>query len=362
MAEASDDEGAAPRGGAGDGAELRVVEVDSPDESATWDRFVLEHPAATIAHLYPWRRVIERAYGRRCRYLAAIRDGAFDGVLPTVRFPTGLVSMPYLDQGGVLARSSSSARALLHGALEQLPPGRARLQLRSELEASDGRPADEPSTRRFRLLLALPPTADELWTTLGAKVRNQIRKSQKRGLTSRQEPAALDDFYGVFARNMRDLGSPVHSRRFFAAILEAFRDTATIYVTRDDDGSAVAAGLALRFRETKTVPWASSLRRARSDCPNHSLYWQILVDAISEGVTEFDFGRSTEGTGTFRFKRQWGAVPDPLPWSTCDRDGRPLPDGTLDPRRHRFLVTAWQRLPLPVANVLGPRIRGRLAN
>ena len=194
-------------------------------------------------------------------------------------------------------------------------------------------------------------------------MRNQIRKSEKSGLvTAREDHAGLDAFYEIFAENMRDLGSPVHSRRLFETILQSFGDRARIYLTRDANGRPVAGGVAIRAGETVTVPWASSLRSARSACPNHSLYWRVLQDAVAESRRIFDFGRSTEGTGTYRFKKQWQAEPVALSWSALDGRGRLQEAKTLDPRRNQRLAQTWSHMPLPMANVLGPWVRKHLSN
>jgi hypothetical protein len=154
----------------------------------------------------------------------------------------------------------------------------------------------------------------------------------------------------------------VHGRGFVDAIFAAFGDAARVYLTRDRDGKAVGGAVALRFRGVVTVPWASSLREHFPACPNHSLYWRILADAAGSGATAFDFGRSHEGSGTYHFKRQWGAEPRPLLWKSFDPEGRPLPPSVLKPDEHRILTRIWRSLPVRVASKLGPVLRRQLSN
>jgi FemAB-related protein (PEP-CTERM system-associated) len=319
--------------------------------------------------------VIEAAYGWPCYYLGAWLGAELKGVVPLVlmRSPMRrprLVSLPYLDQGGILATATDCEAELL-GATQRLARelGAREVELRGwqpELLATGGSEEDagaDPPRQRYRLVLDLPDSPENLWKKLPAKVRNQVRKAEKEGLETQSGGArAVEDFYGVFLRNMRDLGSPVHSRGFFAAIWSELGDRTRVYVTRDRQGTAVAGGVAIRFRGSVTVPWASSLRSRRASCPNHSLYWAILADATSEGARSFDFGRSWAASGTFDFKRHWGAEPVSLPWSSLDAQGRWSKSGSLRAADHRTLTMAWQKLPLALVSWLGPRVRRYLAN
>ncbi len=335
--------------------------------AARWDDFVEASGQGYLCHRFSWKSVFESTYGLRGEYLYAERDGVLLGVLPLIEVAglfsgRRLVSLPFLDQGGPLAMDEEVASKLFNAAV-----GLAKSRGVNGVDLRGGRfpSRQEASTvsNRFRFLLSLPGDSEELWSKIGGKVRNQIRKSEKSGLQTRPEDEdGLQPFYEIFAENMRDLGSPVHSRKLFVSILEEFADDAHVYVTRDSQGRAVAGGVAIRAGTTVTVPWASSLRTARSSCPNHSLYWRILQDAVAASSTIFDFGRSAEGTGTYRFKKQWNADPMALSWSSFDDNGHLQETRTLDPRRNQRLTQTWSRLPLPVANVLGPRIRKRLSN
>jgi FemAB-related protein (PEP-CTERM system-associated) len=208
------------------------------------------------------------------------------------------------------------------------------------------------------VMLRLAADPDAMWKRLDAKVRNQVRKAMHSGLApSWCGIEALDDFYEVFAHNMRDLGSPVHSRRFFAAMLEEFAGAARLLIIREGP-RAVAAGVCIAFRDTVLVPWASSLRHWRSRCPSNLLYWEVIRSACEKGLRWLDFGRSSPGSGTHRFKVQWGGSELPLHWETS---ARPSLIETDDPR-YRVLIQAWQRLPVPMTRVIGPMLRRRISN
>jgi len=330
-----------------------------------WNAYVLNHQRATLCHLFEWKEILEECYKRRC-FLLCLRDTqGITGILPLVHLKSRLagnrlVSMPFLDQGGVLASSTRTSEALVQAALDLCRGLRAQgLDLRSRTGPSRAR-LGESNRYRFILRLGEP---EEIWRTIGPKVRNQVRKSEKSALvTTRVAAQHLEQFFAVFSRNMHQLGSPVHSREFFRSILSRLGDRAALYLTFDDNRRAVAGGIAIRFRDVVTVPWASSLPAVRSSCPNHSLYWQVLQDAGAEGARFFDFGRSTEDTGTYRFKKQWNATPIPLIWSSFDRDGAPTPERHLNSQNNRTLARLWSRLPETVATRLGPLIRRELSN
>jgi len=342
------------------------IEVLPRGSELEWDEFVFGQRDATLCHLAAWRTVVEKAYRLRSLFLLLREDQGIRGILPLVHLrgplaPNRLVSMPFLDQGGALS-DSEDASLLLIEAAAQLARRRGAKGL--DLRAPRlGSPSLATTSRRFRFLLSLPASDDKLWKKIGPKVRNQIRKSEKGGLFSEVATASsLPEFYRVFSRNMRDLGSPTHSVGFFRHLAQQLGDRFRLYLTHDAEKRAVAGGVAIYFKGSVTVPWASSLRSARSHCPNHSLYWKILRDARQAGASSFDFGRSTEGTGTFHFKKQWGAEAIPLIWTFLDPLQNPQSDYYLDPRTHSAATQIWRHLPLSVTLKLGPLIRRQLPN
>ncbi len=343
-----------------------TVELAGPGDREDWSEFVASRSAATVGHLFAWREVIGRSYGHRAPFLIGRQGGECVGVLPLVEmrdllFRRRLVSLPFLDRGGILARTRPAAAALWRRALELAAErGAGGVELRGGLPEAEEEP---PPTRRFRLVLGLPESVDELWAKLGPKVRNQVRKSEKSGLETRPAGAAgLDSFYEVFSENMLDLGSPVHARAFFDQILEQLGERAEVWLTVAAGGRVVAGGVALSLRGEIVVPWAASRRAARPHCPNHSLYWAILRDAVGRRAARFDFGRSWADSGTFHFKKQWGAVPRPLVWGAYDRRGRRREERSLEPAAHGRLVALWRGLPAPLARRLGPVLRSRISN
>ena len=332
-----------------------VSELIQPE----WDRFVGRHPEATGYHLWSWRDVFRGGLGHRCHYIAARQDGAITGILPLVEirsriFGRALSSLPYVNYGGVLAADDSSRVALLERATDVARErGLSYALLRHRRRVFPALPARD---HKVTMLLPLPDSGDALWSSLDRKVRNQIRKAEKSNLTvTAGGGELLDDFYGVFARNMRDLGTPVYGRGLFAAILSHFPSDARLHVVRLE-GKPVAGALSYSFRDWIEVPSASSLREHRALCPNHLMYWSIIRQAIAEGRRIFDFGRSTPNDGTFAFKEQWGAQPERLFWEYSLLPGAALPSEDRHSSKFRASIEGWKKLPVGIATLLGPRI------
>jgi len=326
---------------------------------AEWDGFVGGHPDATGYHLWRWRKIFEDTFGHEGHYLIARRAGHIVGVLPLVLFRTTLfgrfaVSLPFVNYGGVVAEDDPAARMLVtYAAAEAKRLRLSHVELRHRRQQFPDLPARQ---HKVAMLLDLPSDPETLWGRLDRKVRNQVRKAEKSGL----EVAAgglelLGEFYEVFAHNMRDLGTPVYSRLFFQRVLQEFPGVARVVVVKQA-ARVVAAGISYAHRDSLEVPWASSLRAYRSLCPNNLLYWEVLRQAARDGFRTFDFGRSTPGEGTFQFKLQWGARPEPLCWEYHLVSRRTLPD--LSPRNPKFkmAIAMWKCLPVRIASLIGPRV------
>ena len=340
------------------------------DPGSEWDAFVEAMPGAALGHAAAWAQIVRESYGLAPHYLA-VRDasGALAGVLPLIAFRTlrrrlELVSMPFLDTGGVLAIDAAAERSLLAGARDLARELGARaLELRQLTPLREGPPTGEQS--RIDLVLALAADEESQWKALGAKVRNQTRKATQSGLvaaTTGSPRERVADFFAPFAVNMRDLGSPAHARRFFEVAAEAFGERLAIHLAQSEQ-RPVGGLVAIDYAGTVTVPWASTLRSERARCPNNLIYWEAIRWAIARRAGSFDFGRSPRDSGTHRFKLGWGAAPRELSWIRLGPDGEPLPAAPAgpDPIQDR-LVQLWSRLPVRAATALGARLRPYFAN
>jgi FemAB-related protein (PEP-CTERM system-associated) len=293
-------------------------------------------------------------------WLEAVEEGRTRGFLPLayirgMLFGRFLVSLPYLNYGGVLADNEAIAGRLIDHAVrlaDQL--GVRYLELRHAHAAAHPALA-HVRTDKVNMRLDLPGTPEKLLAQLDGKVRNQVRKGEKNGLSvSWGGGELLPSFYGVFSHNMRDLGTPVYGKRLFRAILNQFPQRAEICVVRAGD-QPVAAAFVLHGWGVSEVPSASSLRRYNHTCANMLMYWHLLRRAIERGQDVFDFGRSSKDSNTHRFKKQWGAAPAPADWQYHIRAGN-LDDMRNDNPRFQHLIRMWQFLPVRLTRWLGPAI------
>jgi len=337
---------------------MKVIAVGN--RSAEWDAFVETFGSATAYHRHGWKTVIGKSFGHECPYLAAIdEEGAWQGILPLAHmhsmvFGNFLVSLPFVNYGGLLCRSSAAATLLLAEAERtRRSHGASHVELRHIEPGPEGLPTKR---HKVTMVLELLATPDDQWRGFDSKLRNQVRKAQKSGLQfKRGHLELLDGFYEVFARNMRDLGTPVYSKQFFRNVLETFADT-TAVIAVFLDGRIIAAGIASWFQRRFEVPWASSIRDYKSMCPNHMLYWEAIQFAIERGFRQFDFGRSTPNEGTYNFKKQWGASPVQLHWQYLLDENARLPELNPGNPKYQAAIRVWQRLPVSVTKVIGPRI------
>jgi FemAB-related protein (PEP-CTERM system-associated) len=368
------------------------VRVAHDADRHLWDEYIDGHPDASLFHRFGWRDVIHGTYKHDAYFLMAVRSGPAGaeasaphpqttmGVLPLIHlrsaiFGSSLVSLPFVDGGGILADSSEVEEALLSEALSLARRvGADSIDLRCEhaLAASDEASTDggikrfapaalAKRSQKVRMVLTLPGSSTELVRSFRSKLRSQFKRPLREGCTTKVGGMELlEDFYRVFLVNMRDLGSPVHSKELMRRVLETFRERSRVFAVYLA-GKPIAASLVIGFKGILRNPWASSDRRYSAISPNMLLYLRMLEFACDEGYRTFDFGRSTPGEGTYRFKEQWGAVPAPLHWYLLSFLGDP--GGTQESAAERFKLASrcWRKLPVAVTRVLGPRIRKHIS-
>jgi len=345
---------------------VTIEEYHGADDA--WDRFVARAPGASIAHLAAWRDVLPAVYGYHPRFFLAVDDaGTWLGALPIFEvrsriFGSHHVSVPLMNVGGAIGTAEARAR-LAEFALERARDAGARSLV---LRDRDDVECDVPPARfKVTVLLDLPDSPETLWNDgLRSKLRSQIRRAMKEAMEVRFGPDQRRAFHLVYARNMRDLGTPAHPLVLFDAIARAFDDR-VIFGAVYWRGAPVAAGCGFIWRETFEMTWASSLREHNRMAPNMLLYWAFMEEAIRRGARTFDFGRCSPGSGTHRFKLQWGGREVPLPWRVWSRDDAPAGKRAGDPAAAepagdptarpamRIARAAWRRLPHGVATRLG---------
>ena len=333
-------------------------------EFPAWDHFVSEHPEASIYHFSVWRHILKAAFNKEWSVLGLIADGKVFGGIPLVHmkskiFGNSLVSMPYVNYGGVVFHQEAHLEKI-NGELKCLAKKLEveYVEMRHLQNYDLGLPV---RTEKVSMWLTLPSTAEELFKSFKPKLRSQVRKGEKNQLVAKVGGLELvKEFYAVFSENMRDLGTPVYTKDIFTLILEAFPKTARIIVIFNKEGKALAGGFLLGYRGRLEIPWASSLRAFNYLQTNMFLYWNCLKYACSEGYEIFDFGRSTKGASTYKFKEQWGAQPIPHYWHYWINNGEVIPQINPTNPKYRLAISVWQRLPLLGTQILGPYISKHL--
>lgn len=338
-----------------------LPEVNSIDASQRdlWDQYVLGKADRSVYHLYAWREVIHETFRGETHYLAAFHADRVVGVLPLGRlssrlFGDFLVSLPYFNYGGLLADSAQAADLLWqHAAKLGERLGVSHIEMRHTAPVL---PVSTVRTDKVTMILSLPSSSEALLKQLSSKLRAQIKRPQREGaVTQVGGIELLPEFYRVFAQNMRDLGTPVYAPALFANILRRFPQAAHLLVVRLA-GKPVAAAFLLGHNGMMEIPWASSLRAANHLSVNMLLYWEVLKYSVEQGYTSFDFGRCTLDSGTYKFKKQWGAEPKQLYWHYWMKDGGGPPQVNHANPKYHLLISAWRRLPLWLANWLGPKL------
>jgi len=335
---------------------LRLRELQ-PAAFSKWDEFVSACPEATFFHRAGWKTVIERAFGHRTTFLYAEAGGRIEGVLPlaevsSILFGHALVSLPFCVYGGIAA-GSERARRLLDEAAGAMAEERRvdHLEYRS-LTVSHPEWAHTDLYVTFRKAIA--PDVEHNLNEIPRKQRAMVRKGIKAGLKSEIDQG-VERFFAAYAQSVHRLGTPVLSSRYFEILREVFGpDCEVLTVTLD--GGLVASVMSFYFRDEVLPYYGGGTGQARDVAGNDFMYWELMRRACQRGIRMFDYGRSKRGTGSFDFKKNWGFEPQPLHYEYRLVRGKRVPElNPLNPK-YRLLIKLWQRLPLSLANRIGPHI------
>jgi FemAB-related protein (PEP-CTERM system-associated) len=330
------------------------------DEVRTaWDDFVVGQPEGTLFHLTAWKRAIEREFGFEARYLLAQENGQIRGVLPLFRSSNWvqghtLISTPFAVYGGICSSDPTAIVALRKAACRMATDDGANyLELREPYRVF----GEGFLTKELYVTFEQPLSADpeKLIRGFPKDTRYMIRKAQKSGLGAVTDNAQLDSFYEIYAYSVRNLGTPVFSKRFFETLLDEFGDAAEIMVVRHQS-KAIAGVLSFRFRDTIQPHYGGSLPEGRQFGANNFMYWEVLRTACERGLQKFDFGRSKLGTGAHFFKTQWNMCKRPLPYQYYLVRRKSLPNFSPVNPKFKFATWVWRRIPLPITKTFGPAL------
>ena len=337
--------------------QVRVRDFERGD-AARWEAFVDACPAATFFHRIGWREVIEHAFGHRTRYLLAERGGELIGILPLAEvksflFGHALVSLPFCAVAGV-ASSDPEATERLHAAAQALAEelGAQHLELRNPAPREPAWPRQELYAG-FRKALA--PEVDANMRAIPRKQRAMVRKGMKNRLRSELD-SGVERFFALYADNVHRHGTPPLPKRYFEALLKTFGKDAEVLTIFEPSGKPVSSVLSFYFKDEVLPYYAGDCFEARDLAANDFKYWELMRRACERGVRVFDFGRSKQGTGPYDFKKNWGFEPAPLAYEYRLYKRSSIPQNNPLNPKYRTFIALWKRLPMPVANALGPHL------
>lgn len=331
------------------------VELLKQEDELRWDEFVLQAKGAAFCHLLGWRNVIKKSYGHQDLYLVAKEGGDIKGILPAfliknLFFGKKIISLPFLGYGGIVSESEAAKELLIEYLKDYTGKNKYDFfELRSLTPAADLSVNLSYST----LILPLDCNENTMWEKLDKKVRNQIKKTDRFNFQLVVGNQHLPAFYELYQRNMRRLGTPVHGWNFFLSVIEEFPNQVKLFLATVEDFPAAALFL-FNFKETASNLWAAWDSRYLPMNPNDYLYWETIKFISKSGLKYFDFGRSSKESGTFHFKKQWGAEPIRLYYQYHSPTGKKI---VSDKEKYGRIARAWKLLPLFITNKIGPELR-----
>ena len=338
---------------------MSVEIYEHPPES--WDEFVDGHPESKIYQLSKWNELIRHTFQHSIKYLVLKNNSDLKAVLPLTEFNSILfgrfsISLPFINYGGILMHDEGPDNDEMwnHLRMYREDGNFDFIELRMDRPIKTKLPVKK---HKVTFLLTLPDNPEDLLNSFKAKVRNQIRRPLKEAMYTKSGNAELlDDFYRIFSINMRDLGTPALPKIFFRNIMETFPNKTSIICVYSKDHKPVASSFLTKYKTVCEIPWASSLRKYNRFSPNMLLYWESFKNAIESGCQQFDMGRCSLDSGSYRFKRQWDAEEKPLFWYYVLPDSGELPELNPSNPKYNLLIKTWQKLPVVITNLLSPLI------
>lgn len=322
-----------------------------------WDDFVQRTPAASFFHRAGWKTVVERAFGHRTHFLYAEADGQIVGVLPLVEiksllFGHSLSSMPFCVYGGIVAANEAAFAALDRAAQElAVRTGVAYLEYRSIVASH----ADWPQKKLYvTFRKEILPEEEANMNAIPRKQRAMVRKGIKAGLQSELDQD-IERFFFAYSTSVHRLGTPVFSKKYFRTLKEVFGEDCELMIITNQ-GRTVCGVMSFYFRDEVLPYYGGGTAEARDVAGNDFMYWELMRRSCAKGYKVFDFGRSKEGTGAYDFKKNWGFEPTPLQYEYQLHKAKAVPDtNPLNPK-YQLMIKTWQRMPLWLANAIGPFI------
>jgi len=345
------------------GGETMEIQILDPSRCDDWDRFARTCPGGHFFHLSGWRDVVEQSFGHKTYYLKAVSEDKIVGLLPLVHiksalFSNGLISNAFCVAGGPLTESDAVRTELVKRAQALMQEvGANYLEFRDTEVTLDGWQMRTDLYANFENEIAAGE--DENLKQIPRKQRAVVRKALKNESLSFAIEDSIENFYPLYAQSVRNLGTPVLSKSYFRALIRVFEENCEV-LTVNHNGQPVSSVLSFYFNGKVLPYYTGSTPDARKLGSNDLMYWQVMRQAVLRNCTVFDFGRSKTGTGPYAFKKNWGFEPRPMPQAFYMAEGQDMPNLNPANPKYKAFISVWQKLPLPVANLIGPHIVSRI--
>lgn len=338
---------------------MKIISL-TKDIEEQWDLFIENHPDATMYHLLGWKKVLEQIFKLKSYYLIALNNNdEVEGILPMFLMKDilqrkYLISNPFSNMAGICADNQEAINLIYQKAIEIANENNVRYiefrQLNSKIIE------DLPTKKNFvTLTLQLSEDSNNIWNAISSRNRNKIRKAKKNKLSVDYGIEYIEEFYSVYSKNLRYLGTPLFPFDMFRLIAKVFSNNIELLVLKKN--KKIVSGMFLfKYKNMIFEPWVASLKEYNKIYVNNLLYWQAIKYACKEGFEYFDFGRSTIDSGTYTFKLQWGAKPVPLYYQYYLNRAKEIPVVDATNNKYQNLINIWKKLPLGITNFAGPKI------
>lgn len=323
-----------------------------------WNAFVENCPEATFFHRPEWQTILQDVFRHKTYFLYAEQDGEISGVLPlahvkSILFGNALVSLPFTVYAGIAATSPEAVDALEKAAQDLAQElGVQHLEFRNLAPRHTEWPTQDLYVT-FRKQLY--PDADANMKAIPRKQRAMVRKGINNGLTSTVDQTS-DRFFSLFASNVHRHGTPALPKKYFDTLLRLFGDDCEILTVSSAEGKPLSSVLSFYFRDEVLPYYAGDDEDARHLAANDFKYWELMRRSCERGIKIFDYGRSKVGTGPYAFKKNWGFEPQALFYEYCLYKRDAIPQNNPSNAKYKMFIEAWRRMPISLANAIGPHI------
>ncbi len=337
---------------------IKQLNPSDHEGAKRWDEFVFACPEATFFHRAAWQGIIRDVFRHPTYFLYAEIAGKIQGVLPlahvkSMLFGNALVALPFAVYGGV-ATTNSEAGSALEAEAQKLAQrmGVDHLEFRNVKPHNPEWPTQDLYVTFRKEIL---PEVEDNMQAIPRKQRAMVRKGIKNGLISTVDRNS-DRFFKLFADNVHRHGTPAMPKRYFDTLLKVFGNDCEILTVTDPDGQLLSSVLSFYFRDEVLPYYAGDDESARNLAANDFKYWELMRRSCERGLKVFDYGRSKQGTGPYAFKKNWGFEPQPLHYEYCLYKHDSIPQNNPNNAKYKLFIEAWRRMPIGLANWLGPHI------